>query len=89
MVFAWLALSLFAMGFAYGPLGGWLPSLFDAGVRYTGVSITFNLGGILGGALAPIAAQALAARGGLGLVGAYLVAAGVLSLGGLALLKRR
>jgi MFS family permease len=89
IVFAWLALSLFAMGFAYGPLGGWLPSLFDAGVRYTGVSITFNLGGILGGALAPIAAQALAARGGLTLVGAYLVVAGILSLGGLALLKRR
>lgn len=87
VVFAWLAGSLFAMGFAYGPLGGWLPSLFEAGVRYTGVSITFNLGGILGGALAPIAAQALAARGGLGLVGAYLVAAGLLSLAGLTLLK--
>lgn len=88
MVFAWLALSLFAMGFAYGPLGGWLPSLFDVRVRYTGVSITFNLGGIVGGALAPIAAQALAARGGLALVGLYLVAAGILSLGGLALLQR-
>lgn len=89
IVFAWLALSLFAMGFAYGPLGGWLPSLFEPGVRYTGVSITFNLGGILGGALAPIAAQALAARGGLALVGVYLVVAGVLSFGGLALLPRR
>ena len=88
-VFAWLAGSLFAMGFAYGPLGGWLPSLFDAGVRYTGVSIAFNLGGIIGGALAPIAAQALADRGGLGLVGAYLIAAGVLSLSGLALLRPR
>lgn len=88
VVFVWLALSLFAMGFAYGPLGGWLPSLFDAGVRYTGVSITFNLGGILGGALAPIAAQALAARGGLALVGVYLVVAGVFSLWGLTLLKR-
>ncbi|MEG3175177.1 MFS transporter [Sphingomonas sp. RB3P16] len=88
IVFAWLALSLFAMGFAYGPLGGWLPSLFEPGVRYTGVSITFNLGGILGGALAPIAAQALAARGGLPLVGLYLVVAGVLSFGGLMLLKR-
>lgn len=88
VVFAWLALSLFAMGFAYGPLGGWLPSLFDAGVRYSGVSITFNLGGIIGGALAPIVAQALATRGGLPLVGLYLVAAGMLSLGGLALLKR-
>ncbi len=87
IVFAWLALSLFAMGFAYGPLGGWLPSLFEAGVRYTGVSIAFNLGGILGGALAPIAAQKLAQTGGLSLVGVYLVGAAVLSFGGLALLK--
>ena len=87
IVFAWLALSLFAMGFAYGPLGGWLPSLFDAGVRYTGVSIAFNLGGILGGALAPIAAQKLAEAGGLNLVGIYLIGAALLSLGGLALLK--
>ncbi|WP_426263628.1 MFS transporter [Sphingomonas sp. PWP1-2] len=87
IVFAWLALSLFAMGFAYGPLGGWLPSLFDAGVRYTGVSIAFNLGGILGGALAPIAAQKLAETGGLNLVGIYLIGAALLSLGGLALLK--
>ncbi|TPG54095.1 MFS transporter [Sphingomonas glacialis] len=87
IVFAWLALSLFAMGSAYGPLGGWLPSLFDAGVRYTGVSIAFNLGGILGGALAPIAAQKLAEAGGLNLVGIYLVGAALLSLGGLALLK--
>ena len=88
VVFAWLALSLFAMGFTYGPLGGWLPSLFNAQVRYTGVSITFNAGGILGGALAPIAAQALALRGGLALVGAYLVVAGILSLGGLLMLRR-
>ncbi|WP_375421414.1 MFS transporter [uncultured Sphingomonas sp.] len=87
-VFAWLALALFVMGFAYGPLGGWLPSLFPAGVRYTGVSMTFNLGGIIGGAVAPIAAQALVERGGLAWVGGYLVAAGVLSLAGLALLRR-
>ena len=86
VVFAWLALSLFAMGFTYGPLGGWLPSLFHPNVRYTGVSITFNLGGIVGGALAPIAAQSLAVHGGLPLVGAYLVAAGMLSLGGVLLL---
>ncbi len=88
IVFAWLSLSLFAMGFAYGPLGGWLPSLFAAEVRYTGVSIAFNLGGIVGGALAPIAAQALATYGGLRLVGVYLVAAGMLSLGGVAMLGR-
>ncbi len=47
-VFVWLAFALFTMGFVYGPLGGWLPSLFPARVRYTGVSVTFNLGGIIG-----------------------------------------
>jgi MFS family permease len=88
VVFLWLAFALFVMGFAYGPLGGWLPSLFPAGVRYTGVSMTFNLGGILGGAVAPIAAEALAHRG-LGWIGLYLVGAGLLSLGGLALLRGR
>ncbi len=87
VIWAWLAFALFAMGFAYGPLGGWLPSLFPAGVRYTGVSVTFNAGGIIGGAMAPIVAQGLADRGGLMLVGAYLVVAGVLSLGGLAVVR--
>jgi MFS family permease len=29
-VFLWLAFALFTMGFVYGPLGGWLPSLFPA-----------------------------------------------------------
>lgn len=88
-IWAWLAFALFAMGFAYGPLGGWLPSLFPAEVRYTGVSVTFNAGGIIGGALAPIAAEALVARGGITIVGLYLVAAGVLSAGGLAAVGRR
>jgi MFS family permease len=82
-VFIWLALALFAMGFTYGPLGGWLPSLFPARVRYTGVSVTFNVGGILGGGLTPLIAEQLTKVGGLMAVGAYLAAAGVLSLLGL------
>ncbi|MCU6452905.1 MFS transporter [Sphingomonas sp. A2-49] len=86
VIFLWLAFALFVMGFAYGPLGGWLPGLFPAGVRYTGVSMTFNLGGIVGGALAPMAAEALAPRG-LAWVGLYLVGAGILSLVGLAVLR--
>ncbi len=87
VILAWLAFALFVMGFAYGPLGGWLPDLFPAEVRYTGVSLTFNLGGIIGGAMAPIAAQALAGHG-IAYVGLYLVAAGVLSLGGIAMLRK-
>ncbi|AJP71563.1 MFS transporter [Sphingomonas hengshuiensis] len=88
-VFAWLALALFVMGFVYGPLGGWLPSLFPARVRYTGVSVTFNLGGIIGGGLTPFIAETLVKQGGLWLVGAYLAGAGALSLAGLALTRRR
>src|SRR3546814_13470871 len=65
LVFLFLALALTVMGFVYGPLGAWLPGLFPARVRYTGASMAFNVGGILGGALAPMIAQALADRGGL------------------------
>jgi hypothetical protein len=80
VIAAFLSLALFIMGFVYGPLGAWLPGLFPARVRYTGASIAFNMGGILGGGLAPIAAQALADWGGLQPVGFYLAAAGLASL---------
>jgi MFS family permease len=77
VVGAFLSLALLVMGFVYGPLGAWLPSLFPARVRYTGASIAFNVGGIIGGGLAPVIAQALANRGGLKLVGLYLGVAGL------------
>lgn len=86
-VAAWLAFALFVMGFVYGPLGGWLPSLFPARVRYTGVSVTFNLGGILGGGLTPLIAETLVKQGGLTWVGYYLAGAGLLSLVGLLLVR--
>jgi MFS family permease len=87
-VFVWLAFGLFVMGFVYGPLGGWLPSLFPARVRYTGVSVTFNLAGIIGGGLTPLIAETLVKQGGIGLVGAYLAGAGLLSMVGLALIGK-
>lgn len=79
-VFVFLALALLVMGFVYGPLGSWLPGLFPAQVRYTGASTAFNVGGVLGGALTPIAAQAMAVAGGLMPVGAYLAGAATVSL---------
>lgn len=88
LVWAVLSFALFIMGFVYGPLGVWLPSLFPARIRYTGVSVAFNLGGILGGALAPIAAQALNDAGGTALVGLYLTMAGIFSLAGLKVARR-
>lgn len=84
-----LASALFVMGLVYGPLGVWLTDLFPVRVRYTGASMAFNLGGILGGAMAPIIAQALSDLGGTAVVGLYLALAGVLSWVGLAMVKRR
>jgi metabolite-proton symporter len=89
LIWAFLSLALFVMGFVYGPLGAWLPGLFPARVRYTGASMAFNVGGILGGGLAPMLAQALASHGGLPYVGLYLAAAAMLSLVGLLPLRNR
>lgn len=88
MIGLWLSIALLAMGFVYGPLGAWLPGLFPARVRYTGASMAFNVGGVIGGALTPIFAQALTDAGGIGYVGVYLAVAGILSLGGLWLVPR-
>ena len=83
LVFVFLAIALLAMGFVYGPLGAWLPGLFPARVRYTGASAAFNVAGVLGGGLTPLAAQALAERQGLAAVGWYLSGAAAVSLAAL------
>lgn len=80
LIASFLAAALLMMGFVYGPLGAFLPGLFPARVRYTGASVSFNVGGILGGALTPLAAQWLSEIGGLMLVGIYLSGAALVSL---------
>ncbi len=87
-VFLFLALALFTMGFLYGPLGAWLTNLYLARVRYTATALAFNLGGIIGGGFTPAVAQLLATRGGLGLVGAYLGGAALLSIIGIVAARR-
>lgn len=88
-IFVILSLALFLMGFVYGPLGAYLPALFPTQLRYTGASFAFNLGGIIGGALAPIVATWLIAVQGVGLVGLYMSAAAAISLVGLWFTSRR
>jgi len=82
LVFLTLAAALLIMGFVYGPLGGWMPTLFPVTVRYTAMSVAFNGGGVVGGAVAPIAAQMLSAAGGTLLVGLFLSVAGLVTLMG-------
>ncbi|MFM5930226.1 MAG: MFS transporter [Novosphingobium sp.] len=79
-VFATLSAALFVMGYVYGPLGAWLPTLYPPLVRYSGVSVAFNAGGIVGGALTPFVAQGMAASGNLIFVGMLISLAGLLTL---------
>lgn len=87
LIGGFLSILLLLMGFVYGPLGAWLPGLFPARVRYTGASVAFNVGGVIGGGFTPVVASALAAEG-LYLVGLYLSAAAALSFLALILLRK-
>ncbi|WP_089399774.1 MFS transporter [Noviherbaspirillum humi] len=87
-VMLFLAVGLGLMGLTYGPLGTMLSEMFPPAVRYTGASLTFNIGGILGASLAPYAATWLATHYGLGHVGYYLAASAVLTLAALLLAGR-
>lgn len=82
-----LSAGLFVMGLVYGPLGAWLPTLFPPLVRYTGISVAFNAGGIIGGALIAVEAQRISMDGGVALVGLFLTAAGLVTLAGVRLAR--
>lgn len=87
-VFVFLALGFGLSGLAYGPLGSALAGLFPTAVRYTGTSLSFNLAGILGASLAPPMATLLASHYGVGFVGYYLSATGLVTLIALLMLKK-
>lgn len=82
-----LCAAMLVLGFNNGPLGSWLASLFPVRSRYTGVSLAFNAGGILGGAVVPFVAQLLVVQGLSRTTGALLVLAGLATLAGTALAR--
>ncbi|MFB7504295.1 MFS transporter [Streptomyces broussonetiae] len=66
----------------FAVIAAYLPELYEARVRCTGAAVGYNLGGVLGGALTPIVATALAEHGGRvpwG-VGVYLTGVALFSL---------
>ncbi|MFC7384199.1 MFS transporter [Sphaerisporangium rhizosphaerae] len=84
-------LLLFA-GFAanYGVQGAFCPRLFPTAVRYSGMSISYNVGGLLGGAVGPIVATSLLDRfHSWTPIAVYMAAAGVIALGASAFLRER
>jgi MFS family permease len=82
-----LSIGMTLMGATYGPLGSVLAALFPTQIRYTGLSLTFNLAGVLGASLAPYIAVSLARSFDLRFVGYYLSCGALITL--LALLAAR
>jgi MFS family permease len=56
LMFLGLAILTIGLGFTYGPQAALYSELFPASIRFSGVSISYALGAILGGAFAPFIA---------------------------------
>jgi MFS family permease len=59
LLFLGLVILTLGLGFTYGPQAALYTELFPASIRFSGVSISYAIGAILGGAFAPTIAQAL------------------------------
>jgi MFS family permease len=83
-VLIWIAMGVwtFAAGALYGITGVLIAHLFEARVRYSGISLGYQGAGVVGGALAPLIATALVslAGGSSWLVATYLFAVSLISL---------
>lgn len=89
LYFALLLIST-GLGLTYGPLAAWYAEIFPASVRFSGVSITYAIGAVLGGAFAPMIAQMLlGATGSTAAVSGYLLVATLLGAGATLCLRDR
>lgn len=73
-----VTLSLY--GVANGPAGALLPEMFQSRFRYTGAGLSYNLGGIIGGAIPPILAAQIVANHSSIWVGVLLAGLSAVSL---------
>lgn len=88
----YVAFGLFSigLGLTYGPQAALYSELFPASVRFSGVSISYAIGAIVGGAFAPTIAQALVqATGGTTAVAVYLLVVVALSFTAVSMIRDR
>ncbi|WP_405538271.1 MHS family MFS transporter [Streptomyces sp. NBC_00075] len=88
LMFFGFLVAMIAFVTMFAVIAAYLPELYEPRVRCTGAAVGYNLGGVLGGALTPIVATALAEDVGRvpwG-VGVYLTGIALFSLGCFALL---
>jgi MFS family permease len=64
LLFLGLAILTIGLGFTYGPQAALYSELFPASIRFSGVSISYAIGAILGGAFAPTIATWLVQQTG-------------------------
>jgi len=82
------AVMLLAQSLMAGPQAAMIAELFPSTVRYSGTSIAYQIGSILGGGFAPLIATSLFATYGSTVpISLYLLVLGALSLGAIILLK--
>ncbi|SDG18857.1 MFS transporter [Klenkia brasiliensis] len=83
-VAAFVAASIVAgavLGALYGPMAAFFTEMFSTGVRYSGASLGYQLGAVVGGGFTPLIATALVAwTGSVYSVATFVVLAGLLTL---------
>ena len=82
-----ITLGLAFLGMQYGPQAAYFTELFSTEVRYSGASLGYQIGAIVGGALAPTVAVLLWNELGIIFVSIYILLAAVLTLWSLSLLE--
>jgi len=80
---------LMLVGCVAGPLAGTIAAMYPAEVRFTGVALSINLGGMLGGTMTPYVATVVANRHGLPAVGWCLTLTALVSAAAFAVATRQ
>lgn len=75
-----ITVGLLFLGMQYGPQAAYFTELFSTEVRYSGASLGYQLGAIIGGALAPTIAVLLWSSFGIFYVSVYISIAALLTL---------
>ncbi len=91
LVFVSIIVGFVGASALFGPLAAFLVELFPTKVAYSGVSLGYSLGAVLGGGLAPFIASLLmeATNGGSWSVSLYLTLGGAVTLACLIYLRQR
>ncbi|RYF60374.1 MAG: MFS transporter [Comamonadaceae bacterium] len=88
-IFVAMAGAAAGIGFMAGPQGTFIAEAFPVRVRYSGASVAYSLGGLCGGAFAPLIATAIfTATGSTVYVSVYVAAMGAISFAGAILLRK-